>query len=114
MDQRNAGASRTAIKADHGWHTYAEDHLALMDHLGMQQAVFVGLSMGGAVGQWIALNAPERRNAMSREMQEELIAFVPVLLLLCRQLGYSPLIAASIAMPDPDCWSGGINRVTDR
>jgi hypothetical protein len=28
MDQRNAGASIGAIEADHGWHTYAADHLA--------------------------------------------------------------------------------------
>ena len=31
MDQRNAGRSRTAIEANHGWNTYAADHLALMD-----------------------------------------------------------------------------------
>ena len=36
MDQRNAGRSRSAIAADHGWHTYAADHLALMDHLGFR------------------------------------------------------------------------------
>lgn len=32
------------------------------------------------------------------QMQEELIAFAPVLLLLCRQLGYSPLVAASVSI----------------
>src|SRR5258705_5503522 len=37
MDQRNAGRSRGAIAANHGWHTYAADHLALMDHLGFKQ-----------------------------------------------------------------------------
>jgi pimeloyl-ACP methyl ester carboxylesterase len=37
MDQRNAGRSRTDIRADHGWHTYAADHLALMDHLGFDK-----------------------------------------------------------------------------
>ena len=32
------------------------------------------------------------------QMQEELIAFVPVLLLLCRQLGFTPLVAASVSI----------------
>ena len=31
MDQRNAGGSRADVRADHGWHTYAGDHLALME-----------------------------------------------------------------------------------
>ena len=34
MDQRNAGNSRGTVTSTHGWHTYASDHLALMDHLG--------------------------------------------------------------------------------
>ena len=38
MDQRNAGRSRAPIRADHGWHTYAADHLALMDHLGSESS----------------------------------------------------------------------------
>ncbi len=33
MDQRNAGNSRGTVTSTHGWHTYASDHLALMDHL---------------------------------------------------------------------------------
>ena len=48
MDQRNAGASRTAIKADHGWHTYAADHLALMDHLGIDKFHTLGGCIGGS------------------------------------------------------------------
>ncbi len=34
MDQRNVGRSRGAIEADHGWHTYAADQIALMDRCG--------------------------------------------------------------------------------
>jgi pimeloyl-ACP methyl ester carboxylesterase len=48
MDQRNAGRSVTDIKADHGWHTYAQDQLALMDHLGHQRFHTLGGCIGGS------------------------------------------------------------------
>ena len=37
-----------------------EDVLAMMDRLGIQRAAYCGLSIGGMVGQWIAINAPDR------------------------------------------------------
>ncbi len=36
------------------------DALALMDRLGVARADYCGLSIGGMVGQWLAINAPER------------------------------------------------------
>jgi 3-oxoadipate enol-lactonase len=36
------------------------DVLALMDRLGIARASYCGLSLGGVVGQWLAINAPER------------------------------------------------------
>lgn len=36
------------------------DVLELMDHLGIGRAHFMGLSLGGFVGQWLAIHAPER------------------------------------------------------
>ena len=48
MDQRNAGRSRTAIEADHGWDTYTRDHLALMDHLGHARFHTLGGCIGGS------------------------------------------------------------------
>lgn len=36
------------------------DVLALMDHLSLNQVIFCGISMGGLIGQWLALNRPER------------------------------------------------------
>ena len=36
------------------------DVLALLDGLNIQQVAFCGLSMGGLIGQWLAINAPER------------------------------------------------------
>jgi 3-oxoadipate enol-lactonase len=36
------------------------DVLSLMDHLGLDRAHYVGLSLGGMVGMWLAAHAPER------------------------------------------------------
>lgn len=40
--------------------TLGFDVLALLDALQIPQAAFCGLSMGGAVGLWLGLNAPDR------------------------------------------------------
>jgi pimeloyl-ACP methyl ester carboxylesterase len=63
MDQRNAGRSRTAIEADHGWHTYAADHLALMDHLGFRQFHTLGGCIGGSFCLKLCEIAPDRITA---------------------------------------------------
>ena len=63
MDQRNAGHSRTAIEADHGWHTYAADHLALMDHLGFRQFHTLGGCIGGSFCLKLCEVAPDRVTA---------------------------------------------------
>lgn len=63
MDQRNAGRSRAALAPEHGWHTYAADHLALMDHLGCERFH----TLGGCIGSSFCLKlceiAPERISA---------------------------------------------------
>jgi pimeloyl-ACP methyl ester carboxylesterase len=60
MDQRNAGQSRTAIEADHGWHSYTADHLALMDHLGFDKFHVLGGCIGGSFCLQAIQTAPER------------------------------------------------------
>ena len=60
MDQRNAGASRTAIRPAHGWHTYAADHLALMDHLGFARFHVLGGCIGGSFCLKAIETAPRR------------------------------------------------------
>ena len=60
MDQRNAGESRTDIKADHGWHTYAADHMALMDHLGFEKFHVLGGCIGGSFCLKAVETAPHR------------------------------------------------------
>ncbi len=47
MDQRNAGQSSAPVTADDGWHTYTDDHLALMDHLSIDRFHVAGMCIGG-------------------------------------------------------------------
>jgi pimeloyl-ACP methyl ester carboxylesterase len=48
MDQRNAGQSVADVQPDHGWHTFAADHFALMDHLGFGRFHVMGGCIGGS------------------------------------------------------------------
>ena len=47
MDQRNAGRSTAPIKGTDGWHVYAEDQVALIQHLGVDRFHAVGMCIGG-------------------------------------------------------------------
>jgi pimeloyl-ACP methyl ester carboxylesterase len=60
MDQRNAGKSRGAIAATHGWHTYAEDQLALLDHLGIARCHVLGGCIGSSFCLTLCAMAPQR------------------------------------------------------
>jgi pimeloyl-ACP methyl ester carboxylesterase len=60
MDQRNAGASTGPIEADHGWHTYTADQLALLDHLGIDECRVIGMCIGGPFCLGLMQAAPER------------------------------------------------------
>jgi pimeloyl-ACP methyl ester carboxylesterase len=46
----------------------AQDALAVLDHLKIQQAHLVGVSMGGMIAQRVCLNAPERVLSMTNIM----------------------------------------------
>lgn len=58
-DQRGFGRSSNAA-GKHGPHSAAGDLLAIMDHLGSDQADVVGQSMGGWAALGLALTAPDR------------------------------------------------------
>jgi 3-oxoadipate enol-lactonase/4-carboxymuconolactone decarboxylase len=58
-DTRGHGAS-AAPAGDYALDDLGGDVLALTDALGIDRFSFCGLSMGGMVGQWLALNTPER------------------------------------------------------
>ena len=61
MDQRNAGGqSRAPITAKDGWDTYTGDHLALLDHLGIQRCHLYGQCIGGSFIFNLLKTAPAR------------------------------------------------------
>jgi pimeloyl-ACP methyl ester carboxylesterase len=57
-DQRGHGATPATVPFTY-WDS-AADALALLDHLGIGRAAFVGMSQGGFIGLRVALTAPER------------------------------------------------------
>ena len=60
MDQRNAGQSTGPVSGSDGWHTYAGDQLALMDHLGIERFHVAGMCIGGPYAFGLIEAAPER------------------------------------------------------
>ncbi len=49
MDQRNAGGrSYAPIAAQDGWDSYTADHIAILDHLGIQKCHLYGQCIGGS------------------------------------------------------------------
>lgn len=60
MDQRNAGQSTGPVEPDHGWATYTEDQLAVLDHLDIERCVVLGMCIGGPYLLRLALTAPNR------------------------------------------------------
>jgi pimeloyl-ACP methyl ester carboxylesterase len=49
MDQRNAGGqSHAPITAQDGWHSYTADHIAVLDHLGIDRCHLYGQCIGGS------------------------------------------------------------------
>jgi len=63
MDQRNAGRSSGPIGGSDGWHTYAGDQLALMNHLGINEFHVAGMCIGGPYIFGLIEAAPERVSA---------------------------------------------------
>jgi 3-oxoadipate enol-lactonase len=58
-DARGHGKT-DAPAGDYAIEALGGDALAILDALGVDRAHLCGLSLGGTLGQWLALNAPER------------------------------------------------------
>jgi 3-oxoadipate enol-lactonase len=59
FDARGHGQTE-APKGAYSFETLTADTIGLMDHLGIERAHFLGLSMGGMVGQYLGLMHPQR------------------------------------------------------
>lgn len=84
-DSRGHGASE-APTGDYTIERLGRDALGLLDGLGVPSARMVGLSMGGMVGMWLAIHAPDRIERLA----------------LCN---------TSAHMPPPESWQGRIDLV---
>lgn len=62
-DERAHGATETSPDDFTYWDS-ASDLLGLLDHLGVERAVFAGMSQGGFLSQRAALTAPDRVRAL--------------------------------------------------
>lgn len=69
------------------------DALELLDHLGVARAHVLGLSLGGFVGQWLGIHAPER---VDRLILSNTAAYLP------SPPTWDAAIAAVLAAPDMD------------
>ncbi|CAI8051625.1 Putative aminoacrylate hydrolase RutD [Geodia barretti] len=65
MDQRNAsgGQSTGPVQVEDPWGAFADDQLGLMDHLGIDQFMFIGFCIGGPFAMTLIKNAPQRVRA---------------------------------------------------
>ena len=64
IDWRGQGASPPAEDGRYDMDTLYEDALAIIDHLGVAPVHWVGLSMGGFVGQRVAARNPEKLRSL--------------------------------------------------
>jgi 3-oxoadipate enol-lactonase len=63
FDARGHGAS-DAPDGPYDFDTLARDTIGLMDHVGVVRAHFIGVSMGGFVGQFLGLDYPARLRSL--------------------------------------------------
>ncbi|MBU3623895.1 3-oxoadipate enol-lactonase [Polynucleobacter sp. AP-Latsch-80-C2] len=62
-DTRGHGLTATP-KGPYTIEQLANDVLGLLDYLSIDKAMFCGISMGGLIGQWLAIHAPQRIEAL--------------------------------------------------
>lgn len=60
LDQRNAGRSLAPVRAEDGWHSFAADHMALLDHLAIETCHLLGACIGVSFALRLCCDVPER------------------------------------------------------
>ena len=63
LDQRNAGASVAPVTGRDGWADFAADHLALLDHLGIDRFHVLGACIGASFALRLCRDVPGRVTA---------------------------------------------------
>lgn len=63
-DPRGTGQSDKPEQPPYSTQGFTGDAVAVLDALGLARAHVYGVSMGGAVGQWLGINYPERVGAL--------------------------------------------------
>ena len=64
FDYRGTGQSDKPESPPYTLRGFAQDAVALLDHLGLAHAHAFGISMGGRVAQWLAIDHPDRVGAL--------------------------------------------------
>ncbi len=59
-DPRGTGQSDKPETPPYSTRGFAQDAVAILDHLSLPRAHAYGVSMGGMVGQWLGIDSPER------------------------------------------------------
>jgi len=91
MDQRNAigGKSSGPVAVNDPWGAFADDQLAVMDHLGIQKFLFIGYCIGGPFALKLIERAPDR-----------VVAAV-----LCQPVGHHPQHPDAMYNSGRDTWA---------
>ncbi len=91
MDQRNAngGESSGPVQTDDPWGAFADDQLGLMDHLGIDQFLFIGYCIGGPFALKLIERAPNRVAAA----------------VLCQPVGHAPEFPDAMYDSGRDVWA---------
>ena len=63
-DHRGTGDSDKPAAPPYTTRGFAEDAIAILDELGISRAHAYGISMGGRIGQWLAIDHPDRIGAL--------------------------------------------------
>ena len=63
-DQRGTGQSDKPERPPYSTRGFARDAIAVLDHMGVARAHIYGVSMGGAIGQWLGIRHPSRIGAL--------------------------------------------------
>lgn len=62
-DHRGTGQSDKPESPPYSTRGFAQDAIAILDDLGIERTQIYGVSMGGRIGQWLAIDYPERIGA---------------------------------------------------